>query len=205
MIPRLHLVTDDAVLHHANFVRTATELLLVLQRRVALHIRARGVPARTIFDITNELARRAETVGGLLIVNDRVDVALTARAQGVQLGARTLPVATARALSTNLVVGFSAHSVAECEQAEREGANFLLAGTIFPTASHPEAAPAGTGLLEECVAACRIPVLAIGGVTPERVGDVMRTGAYGVAVIRAVWNAPDPVHAAEQLAKLLES
>ena len=205
MIPRLHLVTDDAVLQHANFVPTATELLLVLQRRVALHIRARGVPARTIFDITSELARRAETVGSLLIVNDRVDVALTARAQGVQLGARTLSVATARALSADLVVGFSAHGVAECEHAEREGANFLLAGTIFPTASHPETAAAGTGLLEECVAACRIPVLAIGGVTPERVSDVIRTGAYGVAVIRAVWNAPDPVHAAEQLAKLLES
>jgi thiamine-phosphate pyrophosphorylase len=205
VIPRLHLVTDDAVLHNSNFVRTATELLLVLQRRVALHIRARALPARMMFEIASELTKRAETVGGMLIVNDRIDVALTARAQGVQLGARTLPIGVVRALSRDLVIGFSAHSVAESVEAEREGANYLFAGSIFPTASHPEAVAAGTGLLEECVAACRIPVLAIGGVTAERIGDVMRTGAYGVAVIRAVWNAPDPVHAAEQLAKLLES
>ncbi len=204
MIPRLHLVTDDAVLTNPDFVRTATELLLVLQRRVALHIRAHSLPARRIFEIASELAKRAETVGGMLIVNDRVDVALAARAQGVQLGARTLPVGTVRALTGDLAIGCSAHSVVESAHAEEEGANFVFAGTIFPTASHPERAPAGTGLLEECVAACRIPVLAIGGVTVEVLGDVMRTGAYGAAVIRAVWHAPDPVHAAEQLAKLLE-
>ncbi len=205
MIPRLHLVTDDAVLQQNNFTTTATELLLVLQRSIALHIRARAVSAKRIFEIVSELKPRAETVGAMLIVNDRVDVALTAGAHGVQLGARTLPIATVRPLSSALTIGFSADSAEEAAHAEGEGANFVLAGSIYATASHPGIVPGGTPLLESAVAACSIPVLAIGGVTAQRIDELMRTGAYGIAVIRAVWHAPDPVLAAEELVKLVES
>lgn len=205
MIPRLHLVTNDAVLRRHDFTAIATELLLVLQRRAALHIRARELAAATIFRIVSELRMRADTVGTLLVVNDRVDIALAAKASGIQLGIDSLPIATARALvGPGKLIGYSAHGAEEAATAQREGADFIFAGSIYPTASHPGVVPGGSGLLEKCVAACAIPVLAIGGVQPERVPEVQRTGAYGIAVIGAVWDAPDPVQAGEQLAKLLD-
>ena len=204
MIPQLHLVTNDDVLRQPNFVATAIDLLLVLQRRVALHIRAKQLPASRLFQITRELSEKAEFVGALLVVNDRVDIALTAGARGVQLGAASLPVATVRAMAgTRLPIGYSAHSAEEAAAAEREGADFLFAGSIYESASHPGAPAGGLPLLNACVNACSNPVLAIGGITAERVPEVIRTGAYGVAMISAVWHASDPVLAADQIANLL--
>jgi thiamine-phosphate diphosphorylase len=138
-----------------------------------------------------------------LVVNDRVDIALAARADAVQLGARSLPIPAVRAMG-GLTIGYSAHSAAEAAAAERDGADFVFAGSIYPTASHPGIMPGGLALLEATVAACAIPVLAIGGMTHERVPGVLEMGAHGVAVISAVWHAADPVLAAEQFAKLLE-
>jgi thiazole tautomerase (transcriptional regulator TenI) len=139
----------------------------------------------------------------MVLVNDRVDVAITAPAHGVQLGVRSLPVGVVREISPGLLIGYSAHGAAECAGAERDGADFVFAGSIYPTESHPGARAGGLALLQNCVAACRMPVLAIGGVIPGRVAEVREAGAHGVAVIRAVWNAADPVQAAEQFAKLL--
>jgi thiamine-phosphate diphosphorylase len=206
VIPRLHIVTDDAILNRADFIPAALDLLLNLQHRIALHIRARNIKAIQLYQTVTTLLPKAETARTLLLVNDRVDVALTTDARGVHLGARSLPVATVRAMSgPRLAIGYSAHSAPEATDAERDGADFVFAGSIYPTASHPGIKPAGLELLANSVDACSKPVLAIGGVTPDRVSEVLRTGAYGVAVIGAIWGAADPVHAAEQFVKLLES
>jgi thiamine-phosphate diphosphorylase len=213
-LPRLHIVTNDDVLQLPSFLPSAIDLLLNLQRTIALHIRSRELSSAATFKIVGDLLEKAEFVGALLVVNDRVDVALAARARGVQLGVRSLPVATVRAMAgPRLAIGYSAHDAEEAAEAERGGADFLLAGTIYPTASHPETQrgglgvlePGGLGVLAACVDACSKPVLAIGGVNAQRVADVLSTGAYGVAVISAVWNAADPVHAAQELVRLLES
>jgi thiamine-phosphate diphosphorylase len=138
------------------------------------------------------------------VVNDRIDIAAAAGADAIQIGVKSLPVPLARKITpASMRVGYSAHSAEEAAAAQRDGADFILAGTIFPSKSHPDAEPAGLGMLDACVSACSIPVYAIGGVTLERVADVVRTGADGVAVMRAVWNAPDPVQAAGQFAKIL--
>jgi thiamine-phosphate diphosphorylase len=205
VIPPLHIVTNDAVLQQSDFVSIATELLLVVQRRMALHIRSHGISAARLVEIVNELQPRAQMVGSWLIVNDRADVALVTGATGVHVGARSLPIAVVRALKVDLRIGYSAHTPEEAAEADHAGADFIFAGSIYPTASHPGVAPGGLPLLEATVAHCNNPVLAIGGVTHERVGEVMRTGAYGVAVIGAVWRAPDPVQAAEHFARLLEA
>jgi thiamine-phosphate diphosphorylase len=102
-------------------------------------------------------------------------------------------------------IGYSAHSEREAAAAETDGADFILAGSIYATRTHPGHEAGGIPLLERMVATCSIPVLAIGGVTAGRVPELLRTGAYGVAVIRAVWDAADPVKAAEQLGRALES
>ena len=205
MIPRLHVITDDEILGRPDFSATATELLHALRNRVALHMRGRHTAARRIFTLVNALVVEAQSVGALLVVNDRADVALTARAGGVHLGIRSLPVAVVRALEPQrLVVGYSAHSAPEAAGAERAGADFILAGSIYQTPSHPGEPPAGIRLLADSAAACRIPVLAIGGVNAPRLPEIMRAGAHGAAVIRAVWNSAHPLQAAEELARLLE-
>jgi thiamine-phosphate pyrophosphorylase len=205
LIPRLQLVTDDAILQQPDFITHAAAIMRALREQVAVQVRARELAASTLFQIVSELQSVARETGALLLVNDRIDVALTAHAPGVQLGARSLPVTVARRLLGSRLIGYSAHSREECVAAERDGADFLLVGSIYRTASHPGAAPAGISLLEQSAAACRKPVLAIGGITAEHVPELRRAGAHGVAVIRAVWSAPDPVHAALELTKLLET
>ena len=199
MIPRLHLVTNDAVAERADFVVQARAIAAALERDVAIHLRAHELSARSLFELAAALVPGVP----VLFVNDRADVALAAGVRGVHLGARSLPVAVVRRLLPEASIGYSAHSAAESARAEAEGANFVFAGSIYPTASHPGAPAAGVAFLRKCAAACRIPVLAIGGVTAERVAEVREAGAYGVAVISAVWDAPDPVQAALNLARML--
>jgi|SRR5688572_280357 len=204
MVPRLHIVTNDEVLQQHDFTAKAVDLLLNLQRNIALHIRGRAQTGAYTFSIVQTLLEKAEFVGTLLVVNDRVDVALTAGARGVQLGIRSLPVGTVRAMAgPRLAIGYSAHSPEEAAEAERAGADFIFAGSIFRTTSHPEITPVGLSGLATCVDACSKPVFAIGGVNARRVSEVLSTGAYGIAVIDAVWQAPDPVHAAQELVRLL--
>ena len=200
MIPRLHLVTDDAVLQQPTFIATALRIVGDLDTRVALHIRASSLSAQGIFDIASRLRPPA----GWLVVNDRVDIALAMGADAVQLGVRSLPVPSVRAMRAGLAIGYSAHDPMEALAAERDGADFILAGSIYDTASHPGAAPAGVSLLSAAAAVCEVPIIAIGGVTHERVAEVRERGAHGVAVISAVWHAADPVQAARQFARLLE-
>ncbi|MGQ0813015.1 MAG: thiamine phosphate synthase [Gemmatimonadota bacterium] len=204
-LPRLHIVTDDRILSQPEFLPVTIDLLVVLQRRFALHIRARHLPANQLFHIVNELAAKAEHVGTALIINDRADIALAFDNVGIHLGTRSLPVRSVRELApTPRRIGYSAHSAQEAAAAERDGADFILAGTIYQSATHPAAAPGGPALLSGIAEACSVPVIAIGGVTAAKVQEVLSTGAYGVAAIGAVWQAADPVQAAEELVKLLE-
>jgi len=131
-------------------------------------------------------------------VNDRLDVALAVHAGGVQLGRGSLPPIEARRLSPDWWIGRSVHSVEEARSALDEGADYLLAGPVYATATHPEAAPLGVERLG-AIAGVGLPVIAIGGVTPARVRDLRVAGAHGVAAIRALWDAPDPASAAQEM------
>jgi thiamine-phosphate diphosphorylase len=156
-----------------------------------------------------ELARRVRGVTAgraLLLVNDRVDVALLAGADGAHLGEAGLPVAAVRAwLPAGMLVGRSVHGVAGARQAELDGADYLVAGTLFPSRSHPDAAPTGPGLLAEIVARVSLPVLGIGGIGLAEAVECRRRGAAGVAVVDAILAAPDPRAAAAALRAAIES
>jgi thiamine-phosphate diphosphorylase len=195
MVPRLHLVTDDAVLARPAFTALACRLVERAASPVALHIRGHGTAARALFDMTAALVECARSTDALVLVNDRVDVARCAGAHGVQLGRRSLAVSSARALMGDRPIGFSAHSGEACAQAAGEGADFVLIGPVFATASHPGATPAGLGLVDAAVASVTIPVIAIGGITPETVAAVAAHGAHGVAVLGGVWNEREPERA----------
>lgn len=135
----------------------------------------------------------------MLVVNDRVDVALAAGAGGVHLGGSGLPVEVARRLAPGMVIGASVHSLEEALAAERSGADYLIFGHIFPTGSKPGLAPRGLEALAEVCGRVRVPVLAIGGVTAANAALVRRAGAAGVAVMSAVMAAPDPAAAVGEL------
>ncbi|HEV2131732.1 MAG TPA: thiamine phosphate synthase, partial [Longimicrobiaceae bacterium] len=131
-----------------------------------------------------------------LLINDRVDVALACGAHGVQLGARGLRAADARRLlGDRSLLGVSVHSSEEADAAA--GADFLLVGTLFPTASHPERKGAGTQLLRR-LANLALSQIGIGGITTERVAEVRRAGAAGIAVLSGVWQAEEPGRAVEE-------
>ena len=154
-----------------------------------------------------ETARKLKTITrgkALLIINDRVDVAVAGEADGAQLPEDGIPTLAARTLiGKYAVLGRSVHGVEAAVQAGREGAEFVVAGTIFKSPSKPDQKPAGVGLITEITNATNLPVLGIGGISAKNIGEVIKAGAAGVAVISAIEGAADPRAAAEELAKAL--
>jgi thiamine-phosphate diphosphorylase len=203
-LPRLHLVTDDSILRRAGFVREVESILGTGGSRVALHLRGRTITGAQLWHLADRCAAIALRSAAILVINDRLDVALACDAAGVQLGAASFPVATARRiLRPGTLIGASVHGLAEAKHAVRDGADFLVAGTVYETPSHPDRPGAGPPLIET-LGGLGVPIVAIGGITPERVRTMLAAGAYGVAVIRGVWDADRPLAAAERYLAELE-
>jgi thiamine-phosphate diphosphorylase len=196
-LPRLHLVTDDEVLGGERFPEIARSLLVAGGGAVALHLRGRRTGGARLWAHAERLARIVGETGGTLLVNDRIDVALACGC-GVQVGATSFPVAAARQLlGPDRLLGASVHGLDEAAAAVDAGADFLLAGTLFETASHPGRPGAGVVWLGPVIG-LGVPVVGIGGIAPERAAIVRGCGAWGVGVIRGVWNAPDPIATMEE-------
>ena len=142
-----------------------------------------------------------------MIINDRVEIAREVRADGVHLGRGDMTVAKARALlGDEAIIGASAGSADEAREAEDAGADYVGFGHIFATSSKTKATlPVGLDGLAAACAAVRIPVIAVGGINASNAGDVMRAGAWGVAVISAVCAAPDPLAATARLRAIIEA
>ena len=168
-----------------------------------VQLRDRAMPAGEMLD----MARRLKTITrgkALLIVNDRVDVAIAAEADGVQLPEDGLAAIVARGLIGKYsVLGRSVHGVDAAVQAGREGAEFVIAGTIYKSPSKPDAKPVGPGLISDITKAVNLPVVAVGGITAANVSEVVQAGAAGVAVISAIAGADDSKAAAAELSKAL--
>lgn len=118
-----------------------------------------------------------------VVVSSRCDVALASGAAGVNLPERDIQVADARTLLGQRLVGRSVHSIEAAQQAEREGADFVIFGPVWESPSHPASPPAGVAALEQVARSVHIPVLAIGGVTEERIPECHAAGAAGYAAI----------------------
>jgi len=195
MLPRLHLVTHDAVLARPGFCAGAADIMAALGPAVALQLRAHHLGGEAEYRLAAELAPTALRTGSLLLINDRVDIALAVRA-GAHLRSTSLPVKDARRLLHHAPLGYSAHELEEAALAAAEGADYVFLGTIYASPSHPDRTPAGPELIAAVAPGLGVPLLAIGGVTPERVREVRALGAHGVAVISGVWDAPDALAAA---------
>jgi thiamine-phosphate diphosphorylase len=196
-LPRLHAITDERIARRPDIDEIAQALAIGGGSDLAFHARGRALTGLEHYQLAGRLAVRPP---GRLFVNDRLDVALAVPAAGVQLGHGSLPVSAARALNPLWWIGKSVHDLAEAETARTEGADYLVVGPVFATASHPGRTPLGLEKLEAIAAAADgLPVIAIGGVTADRVRDVRSSGAYGMAAIRAFWDDAEPAAAARRM------
>lgn len=196
-LPRLHAITDAAVLARADLgVRAAA--LAAAGPALALHARDRSATTRALAAVAARFVAHARPAEAAVIVSGRPDVAAAVGAQGVQLGAGDLAPADARRVLPHGWIGRSVHTPDEAAEARAEGADFLIAGPVYPTPTHPDHPGAGLELIRRC-AALGLPLIAIGGVTADRVAELVAAGAYGVAAIRALWEAEDPATAAMEM------
>ncbi len=163
-----------------------------------VQLREKDLPAAELFGLATRLR---QIVGGraLLLVNDRVDVALASGAHGVELGGTSLPIEVARSLAPDLAIGRSVHDVAHAAESVSQGADLLVVGTMFASRSHPGMTPSGPSLIRKVAALATVPLVGIGGITPANATQVIAAGGSGVAAITAIAAAHDPKDAATRL------
>jgi len=198
-LPRLHAITDERIARRPDLGDIARELATGGGADLALHARGHTLTGLEHYELA---VRLSDSPSVRLFINDRLDIALAVDAKGVQLTPESLSPEEARRLSARWWIGKSVHNLAEAEAAQAGGADYLLAGPVFPTATHPDRAPLGLGALREIVG-LGLPVIAIGGVTARNAREVREAGAHGVAAIRALWDATEPAAAARQMLEAL--
>ena len=162
-------------------VSSAAAGLRVASRATIVQLRAPGLSTAMLEKEANELVG---AVSVPVLISSRCDVVLAAGAAGVNLPENDVSVADAKTLLGTRLVGRSVHSIPSAQQAEREGADFVIFGPVWESASHQDIHPVGLAALAQMVRSVGIPVLAIGGVTDERVTEVLASGAAGYAAIR---------------------
>lgn len=164
----------------------------------AVQVREKDLDGGALYARARGLVSLCEPAGVRVLINDRADVARVARAHGVHLPAAGLPVESARAvLGAGGVIGRSIHDQGELDACR--GADYVIFGPIFDTPSKRRyGAPQGLERLVEVSRASEVPVIAIGGIAPARVGDVLAHGASGVAVMGAILSAGDPAGVAAE-------
>lgn len=189
-VPVLHAVTNDEIVLRADFVERARRVMHAGGPRVAVHLRAPRLGARRLHDLACDIAALQTETGAWLVVAERADVALTSGARAVQLTSRSLSPADARLVAPTLWIGASVHSVDDARAAADGGARWLVAGHAADSTRHRSTDDAAE-FIARLAAECSLPIIAIGGVRPQHVSPLRAAGAYGVAVIRGVWNASD--------------
>ena len=194
--PALHAVTNDAILSRPNFFGLAVRVMCALGSSGAIQLRTRWLPAARLYKLATALVEGEKSTGCWIIVNDRVDIALASGAHGAQLTSHSLTVDQARVVAPDLPLGASVHSVDEAVAAERSGADWVVAGHVYSTPSHPGQPGHGIQLVSAITTATTIPCIAIGGIRPEHMRALRAAGAHGAAVIRGIWDASDAERAA---------
>jgi thiamine-phosphate pyrophosphorylase len=201
----LTLVTDRAQTRGRDLAAVVAECLAA--GLPAVQVREKDLGAAELAALCGRLRELTRAHGAQLIVNDRVDVALVVGADGVQRTHASLPVDHIRKIAgARLRIGASVHSLEDAVDAEARGADWIVFGPVYDTPSKRRwGAPQGLDRLARVVAAVRLPVVAIGGITPERVAAVRASGAAGVAAIAALLDTASPGDATKRFLEALAS
>jgi thiamine-phosphate pyrophosphorylase len=202
-VGRLHVITDT---------RSGREPLADVEASLdagapVIQLRAKGVRGSDLYELASVVGGVCAEHQALLIVNDHVDIALAVGAAGVHLGAEDLPVPVARRLlGAGVELGATARDPESARRCEAAGATYLGVGPAFASTSKAGLpTPLGIEGIANVAVAVSIPVIAIGGVTADRVPELLAAGAHGVAVITAVSEASDPGVATKELLAALEA
>jgi thiamine-phosphate pyrophosphorylase len=194
----VYLVTEESL---SRGRRTEEVALAALAAGVrVIQVREKDGPARRALEVARELREPTRRAGALLIVNDRIDIALACDADGVHLGQGDVPLDVARVLlGEDALIGLSITAESQLAVADAPAADYLGVGAIFPTGSKADATLTGLPLLAASRLATTAPIVAIGGIDATNVGRAIEAGADAVAVISAITGAPDPAAAAAAL------
>ncbi len=204
-IGRLHVLTDTLFQNRHSHLELAE--LAIAGGADTIQFRQKGGSTREMIQVARQLQALCQRTGVTFIINDRVDVAIAAQADGVHLGQDDFPIPLARELlGEEVIIGGSAGNMEEARKCLLEGADYIGFGPVYPTTSKEDAGPAsGLHLLEEIVGAIPLPIIAIGGISCDNLPPVMKAGVHGIAVISAVCCQKDPRSAAQFLRSLMES
>jgi thiazole tautomerase (transcriptional regulator TenI) len=183
-----------------EFVRIASSISPYVDY---IHIREHHRTAADIYEMGRTLLQMG-VPGEQIIINNRVDAAAALGVKGVQLGYHSLPVRAVRKAFPGMLIGKSVHSLEEAAQAEVDGADYVLYGHCFPTCSKPGIEPKGLSILEEITGKLAIPAIALGGISPDNMGQAIRAGASGAAVLSGIFKATSPEEAAGAYAAALK-
>jgi len=164
-----------------------------------VQLREKDLDDRRLYELAVAYRQRTGAVGALLIIDDRLDLALAAGADGVHLGQTDLPVAAARRLAPDLIIGASSHSLEEALAAQAAGASYVNIGPIFPTPTKPDAIFLGVEAISRIAPFLKIPWSAMGGINQGNIAQVVAKGARHPAVMSAVTAAADVTAAARAL------
>ena len=157
-----------------------------------LQLRVKAMLPREFLALAHAVRAETRAAGCLLIVNDRIDIALACDADGAHLGQEDLPLAAGRRLMGSRIVGISTHDVAQAREAERNGADYIGFGPMFGTTTKATGyAARGVEMLKEIRAAVNIPIVAIGGINEQNVQQVWQAGADSAAIISDILGAED--------------
>lgn len=196
---RLQLVTDRSLVRGESLsaaIQAAADAGVP-----AIQLRERDLPTRALLALAEEIRSVTTPRGVPLLINDRIDLAEALDLDGVHLRASSVPVSVARRMvGSRRILGVSTHSIEEVRRASGEGADYVIVGPVYDTPSKRQyGAPLGLDRLADAVRASSVPVFAIGGITRERVKEVRRAGAFGVALIGGILGHDDVSAATQEM------
>lgn len=204
---KLYLITDRKLFADSASMLVAVEEALKAGVK-AIQLREKDLPTRKLLDMAYRMRELTAKYNARLFINDRLDIALCVDSDGVHLGQASIPVyAVRKVVGNKMMIGVSTHSLEDAITAEKEGADFITFGPVYHTPSKLKyGEPVGIEALKKVSAATSIPVLGIGGINPDNVGDVINAGVYGVAMISGILSAADVMSASmeylEQIKRL---
>ena len=198
-IGQLHILTDTVL--QSRFSHVELTRLAIRGGADTIQFRQKTGATREMIEIAQQIRQLCADSGVTFIVNDRVDVAIAAGADGVHLGQDDFPLPLARELlGESRIIGGSAVTLEEAQKCLSEGADYIGFGPVYPTASKEDAGPVtGIDLLKQVVEVIPLPIIAIGGVSAENTPEVMQAGIHGIAVISAVCCQENPEQATRAL------
>lgn len=202
-VGRLHVLTDTVL--QADFSHVELTELAIAGGADTIQFRQKSGNTREMIEVARHMQKLCSASDAVFIVNDRIDVAIAAGADGVHLGQDDFPIPLARELlGEDRIIGGSAATIDEARRCLSEGADYVGFGPVFPTTSKDDAGPvSGIDILKQVVEEIPLPIIAIGGVGAENTAEVLGAGARGIAVISAVCCQENPEQATRELYEAL--